>query len=97
LLDLRHVRGLMAFTDTGKRLGRIEAIEVDTTLKIQNFHLARPIWRRWIWWRPSIAAASVAWCGRDVLVVRTDAVANRRQVEREDGILAAFGDLTATT
>jgi sporulation protein YlmC with PRC-barrel domain len=96
LLDRRHLRGLIAFTDTGKRLGRVEALDVDTTLKIQNFKLAAPIWRRWLWWRKNIAAASVAWCGRDVLVVRTDAGATRRPVGHEDSILAALSDLTAT-
>jgi sporulation protein YlmC with PRC-barrel domain len=96
LLGRRHLRALLAFTDTGKRLGRVEAIDVDTTLNIQNFKLAPPMWRRWLWWRKNIAAASVAWCGRDVLVVRTDAVAKRYAVAPEDSILAALSDLTPT-
>jgi sporulation protein YlmC with PRC-barrel domain len=90
LLDRRHIRALTAYTDTGKRLGRIDGAEVDHTLRIQNFNLAPPMWRRWLWRRQHIAAASVAWCGRDVLVVRTDEAVKLRPIGNEDGILAAL-------
>jgi hypothetical protein len=87
------------YTDTGKRLGRIDGAEVDHTLRIQNFDLAPPLWRRF-WLRQRISASSVAWCGRDVLVVRTDEAVKLRPVGKEDGIYAALGvtvpDETAT-
>lgn len=95
-LDRRQIRRLIAYTDTGERLGRIDGAEVDHTLRIQNFNLATPIWRRWLWARQHIAAAAVAWCGRDVLVVRTDEAIKLRPIGKEDGIYASLGDLTVT-
>jgi uncharacterized protein YrrD len=96
-LDRRHIRGMVVYTDTGERLGRIDGAEVDQrTLAIQNYNLAPPLWRRWLTGRQHIAAASVAWCGRDVLVVRTDDVIKLRPVGHEDGLYAAFGDLAPT-
>jgi uncharacterized protein YrrD len=96
-LDRRHIRGMVVYTDTGERLGRIDGAEVDgRTLAIQNYDLAPPLWRRWLAGRQHIAAASVAWCGRDVLVVRTDDAIKLRPVGHEDGLYAAFGDLAPT-
>ncbi len=93
-LDRRHIRGMVVYTDTGERLGRIDGAEVDQrTLAIQNYDLAPPLWRRWLAGRQHIAAASVAWCGRDVLVVRTDDAIKLRPAGHEDGLYAAFGDL----
>ena len=95
-LNRRHVRGLIVYTDTGKRLGRIDGAEVDqVTLKIQNYDLARPMWRRLLSGRQRIAAASVAWCGRDVLVVRTDESIKLRPVGHEDGVYTPFGNMAA--
>ena len=60
-LDRRHIRGMVVYTDTGERLGRINGAEVDQrTLAIQNYDLAPPLWRRWLAGRQHIAAASVA-------------------------------------
>jgi len=85
-LDRHHIQGLTVYTDTGERLGRIEGADIDPlTLAIQNYDLAQPVWRRWLSGRQHIAAASVAWCGRDVLVVRTDDVPKLRPVGHEDG------------
>jgi uncharacterized protein YrrD len=96
-LDRRHIRRMVVYTDTGERLGRIEGAEVDQrTLAIQNYDLAPPLWRRWLARRQHIAAASVAWCGRDVLVVRTDDAIKLRPVGHEDGLYAGFGDLAPT-
>jgi sporulation protein YlmC with PRC-barrel domain len=95
-LDRRQIRRLTVYTDTGKRLGRIDGAEVDHTLRLQSFNLAPPMWRRWLWVRQRIAAASVAWCGRDVLVVRTDEAIKLRPIGKEDGIYAALSDLTVT-
>ena len=93
-LDRRHIRGLTVYTDTGERLGRIVGVEVDQrTLTIQQYNLGRPMWRRWFSGRQHVAAASVAWCGRDVLVVRTDDTIKLRPIGHEDGIYAAFADM----
>jgi sporulation protein YlmC with PRC-barrel domain len=93
-LDRRQIRRLIVYTDSGKRLGRIDRAEVDHTLRIQNFDLAAPLWRRWLWMRQHIAAAAVAWCGKDVMVVRTDELIKLRPVGKEDGVYASLGDLT---
>ena len=96
-LDRRHTRGLTAYTDAGERLGRIDGVEIDgRTLSIQNYHVKLPVWRRWFSGRRHIAASSVAWCGRDVLVVRTEDPVKLRPAGREDRVYAAFWDLTAT-
>jgi sporulation protein YlmC with PRC-barrel domain len=96
-LDRRHIRGLVVYTDTGERLGRINGADVDQrTLAIQNYDLMRPFWRRLFSGRQRIPAGSVAWCGRDVIVVRTDETIKLRPKGQEDGLYAAaFGDLTA--
>jgi sporulation protein YlmC with PRC-barrel domain len=96
-LDRLHIRRLTVYTDTGERLGRIDGAEVDPrTLTILNYDLARALWRRWLPRRQHIAATAVAWCGPEVLVVRTDETIKLRPVGHEDGLYAAFGDLTAT-
>src|SRR5258708_772082 len=96
-LDRLHIRGMVVYTDTGERLGRSDGAEGDQrTLAIQNYDLARPSWRRWLARRQHIAAASVAWCGRDVLVVRTDDAIKLRPIGHEDGLYVAFGDLAPT-
>jgi len=94
-LDQRHIRGLTVYTDTGNRLGRVDGAEIDPlTLTIQNYEIAPPAWRRWLSARQHIAAESVAWCGRDVLVVRTDEVSKLRPVGHEDGNYLPVGDGT---
>ena len=96
-LDRRHMRGLTVYTDTGERLGRIDGAEVDQrTLTIENYDLARPLLRRWFSGRQHISAASVAWCGRDVLVVRTDETIKLRPMGHEDGLYATVDELTGT-
>ena len=95
-LDRRHIRGLTAYTDTGERLGSIDGAEIDgRTLSIQNYQVKLPVWRRWFSGRQHIAPTSVVWCGRDVLVVRTEDPVKLRPAGREDPLYAAFGDLTA--
>ena len=96
-LDRRHVWSLIAYTDTGERLGRVTAAEIDpASLAIQRYYLSVPLWRRWWPTRRSIQADSVAWCGRDVLVVRTDQPAKLRPVGLESGVLAELPSLTTS-
>jgi sporulation protein YlmC with PRC-barrel domain len=96
-LDRRHIRGLTVYTDTGERLGRINGAEIDgKTLTIQKYDLKPPLWRRWFGDNRHIAASAVAWCGRDVLVIRTEDPIKLRPAGHEDRIYAAFGDLHAT-
>ena len=85
-LDRHHIRGLAVYTDTGDRLGRIDGAEIDPrTLAIQKYDLAAPVWRRWLSAPQQIEASAVAWCGRDVLVVRTDDIVKLRPAGHEDG------------
>jgi sporulation protein YlmC with PRC-barrel domain len=85
-LDRRHMRGLTVYTDAGERLGQVDGAEIDPrTLSIENYDLVPPLWQRWLLRRQHIAAASVAWCGRDVLVVRSDELPKLRPVGHEDG------------
>lgn len=85
-LDRRHMTELIAYTDTGDRLGRIVGATIDpVTLAIQTYTLAVPLWRRWLPGQRYIQAGSVAWCGRDVLVVHTEQPAKLRPVGHEDG------------
>jgi uncharacterized protein YrrD len=85
-LDRRHIAELVAYSDTGDRLGRIVGATIDpVTLAIQTYTLAVPLWRRWLPGRRDIQAGSVAWCGRDVLVVHTEQPAKLRPVGHEDG------------
>ena len=85
-LDRRHLTTLVVYTDTGDCLGTVAAAQIDPlTLDIQSYDLAVPFWRRWIRRQRSISGDRVAWCGRDVLVVRTDEPAKLRTVGHEDG------------
>jgi sporulation protein YlmC with PRC-barrel domain len=96
-LDRRQIRGLTVYTDAGDRLGRIDSADVDQrTLTIQNYDLVSPWWRRWLTGRKHFAASAVAWCSREVLVVRTEEAIKLRPKGHEDGLYAAFGDLTST-
>ena len=97
-LDRRHLRGITVYTDTGERLGRIDGAEVDpATLAVQTYRLAPPLWRRWLPGQKHVAAEAVAWCGRDVLVIRTDQLAKLRPVGREDGAYPPGSSESKTT
>jgi uncharacterized protein YrrD len=85
-LDRRHLSSLVVYTDTGERLGRVSAAHVDPrTLELQSYELAVPLWRAWFGGQRLVSGDRIAWCGRDVLVVRTDEPAKLRPVGREDG------------
>jgi uncharacterized protein YrrD len=85
-LDRRHLKHLTVYSDEGDRLGRVAEAQIDPlTLAIQSYELAVPIWRRWLRTRRHVSGDLVAWCGRDVLVVRTGNPAKLRPVGREDG------------
>ena len=85
-LNRRHLTGLSVYTDTGNRLGRVAGADIDpTTLVVATYELGIPLWRRWLPGLKHIAADRVAWCGREVLVVRTDEPAKLRPAGREDG------------
>jgi uncharacterized protein YrrD len=87
-LDRHHMSSLVVYTDVGERLGRVAGAHIDAeTLTIESYDLAVPLWRRWLPGRKSVTADCVAWCGRDVLVVRTDEPVKLRPVGREDGSL----------
>jgi sporulation protein YlmC with PRC-barrel domain len=93
-LDRHHISGLAVYTDTGDRLGRIDGAEIDPqTLAIEKYDLAIPVWRRWLSARQQIEASAVAWCGRDVLVVRTDDVVKLRPAGHEDGTYAPVDEM----
>jgi sporulation protein YlmC with PRC-barrel domain len=85
-LNRRHLTGLSVYSDTGNRLGRVAGAVIDaTTLAVDIYELGIPLWRRWLPGLKHIAADRVAWCGREVLVVRTDEHAKLRPAGREDG------------
>jgi sporulation protein YlmC with PRC-barrel domain len=85
-LDLRHLTGLTVYTITGDRLGRVLGAHINpVTLTIERYDLAVPLWKRWLPGRGHITADSIASCGRDVLVVRTDQPAKLRPIGHEDG------------
>jgi uncharacterized protein YrrD len=85
-LDRRHLKQLTVYSDDGDRLGRVAQAHIDpVTLNIQSYELAVPFWRRWLPARRQVPGDLIAWCGRDVLVVRTDQPAKLRPVGREDG------------
>jgi len=84
-LNRRHLRGLTVYTDAGNRLGRVAGAVIDpTTLAVETYELGIPLWRRWLPGLKRITADRVAWCGRDVLVVRTDDPAKLRPAGHED-------------
>ncbi len=92
-LDQRRLKSLTVYTDTGDELGRINGAHVDPrTLEIQSYELATPFWRAWLPGRRLVTGERVAWCGRDVLVVRTEQPAKLRPVGHEDGKYAAAPD-----
>ena len=85
-LNRHFLTGLSVYTDTGDRLGRVAGAVIEpTTLAIETYELAIPLWRRWLPGRRRIAADRVAWCGREVLVVRTDEPVKLRPAGHEDG------------
>jgi sporulation protein YlmC with PRC-barrel domain len=85
-LNRRHLTALSVYTDTGNRLGRVAGVVIDpTSLVVETYELAIPLWRRWLPGLKRIAADRVAWCGQDVLVVRTEEPAKLRAAGREDG------------
>jgi sporulation protein YlmC with PRC-barrel domain len=87
-LDRHHLRGLTVYTDTGRKLGRVDGAVVNaTTLDVETYVLGIPLWRRWLPGLRQIAAERVAWCGREVLVVRTDEPVKLRPAGYEDGFV----------
>jgi sporulation protein YlmC with PRC-barrel domain len=85
-LDRRHLKGLVVYTDAGERLGTVNGAHINPlTLEIQSYEIAVPFWRRWFHRGRRVTGESVAWCGRDVLVVRTNEPAKLRPVGRENG------------
>ncbi len=86
-LDRRHLQQVTVYTDDGDRVGRIAQVNIDpVTLQIQSYGLAIGWWRRWRGpARRNLPGDLVAWCGRDVLVVRTEEPAKLRPMGREDG------------
>jgi len=91
-LDRLQLSGLAVYTDTGDRLGRVAGARIDpASLAIEGYDLAKPWWRRWLPSTSCIAPASVAWCGRDVLVVRTTDPAKLRPAGQEEGVAYKLG------
>jgi sporulation protein YlmC with PRC-barrel domain len=87
-LDRRHLTGLSVYTDVGSRLGRVDGAVINaTTLEVATYELAIPVWRRWLPGLRRITADRVAWCGREVMVVRTDEPAKLRPTGYEDGFV----------
>jgi sporulation protein YlmC with PRC-barrel domain len=87
-LDRSHLQRLVVYTDTGERLGKVSQADIDpVTLEVNNYELALPFWRRWLPGRRRVEGDHIAWCGRDVLVMRTDEPVKLQPVGRESGEL----------
>lgn len=85
-LDRRHLRGLAVYTDAGERLGTVHGAHINPlTLELQSYDVVGAFWRRWFGGRRCVTGDSVAWCGRDVLVVQTNEPVKLRPVGRENG------------